>query len=124
MSNKNEDKQGRKMVTQEILEWINKIVLESQTEEMIKLRIEHKMLYIDNMVNKFNEFYDSYSQIFVKVIFPMTDEDKQMLGKILAMHDIIKKKKISKLRGEYIIGEELAQKYAPGLLDPNRVIPN
>jgi len=112
------------MNTKEIVEWINKVIVESKTSEMVKLREESKMLYLDCMVNKFNLFYESYPNVFAKVCFPLKEEDKKILGQMLATIDLLKKEKISKMRGEYLIGERLAKNYAPGLLDPNRVMPD
>src|SRR5271155_2645252 len=107
---------AKKMPTKEILCWVNEIIVESKKENMTTLRNKSRVLYVDAMVNKFPLFYESYSQIFALACLDMTEDNKKRLGQMLAMHDHIKKKKISKLRGEYIIGEELAKSFAPGLL--------
>ena len=112
------------METKEIIEWINKVIVESRTPEMIRLRNESKMMYIDTMIKKFELFYESYSHVFAKVCFPLTDTDKKLLGQMLATNDLLRNKKMSTKRGEYLLGEQLAKNYAPDLLDPNRVMPD
>lgn len=121
--NKREDFEPRKMNTKELLQWINKVIIESKKPEVIQLREKDKWLYMDMMVNKFKEFYTSYPNVFAMACLNMTEDNKKRLGKFLAMRELIDKGKISKMKGEYLLGEELAQTFAPGLLDKNRQMP-
>lgn len=108
----------------EILTMMNQIIRESKTQKMEELKKLGKLFYLDNMIKLFPDFFESFPYLFEKICWPMNNDDMKQIAEMLVMRDRIKNKNISKKRGEYILGEDLAKRFAPGLLDKNRVMPD
>jgi len=109
--------------TELILQTITEIIGRTKSPLMEELK-SNKLLYLDKLIGEYPAFFDKFPQLFAKVALGMSPDDIHQLGKMLAMTDMIAEKKISKERGEFILGKQLGEKYAPSLVDHNKKMPD
>jgi len=107
------------------MEEVYKVIAESEKKEMVELKNANKWLYMDAMVKKFDEFYTRYGSLFAKVAMGLDEKDMKTVTDFCAMKDRIKNGEISRARGEFILGLDLAKNYdAEALIDPNKQMPD
>jgi hypothetical protein len=119
----NSEKQPIVWTTDLIFEKVSEIIIRTNDPLLRELK-PNKLLYLDKLIGENQEFFDKFPQLFVKVAMGMTKDDIEQLGKFLAMTDMINEKKISKEKGEFILGKDLGNKYAPHLVDHNKQMPD
>lgn len=114
----------RVWTSQDILNEINVIIHRSKQKMYEDLKNTNKILYIGAMKEHHEEFFDKFPNLFAKCCYPLSKDDMKQIASMLRSADSIKNGQVSQARAEWILGKDLATKYAPGLLDPKSVMPD
>jgi hypothetical protein len=118
----------RNWPSNEILLTIKEMIRISKSDAMIEIKNSQYgglILYMDAMVNKFNDFYERYPELFAKVAMGVTNNDLKRIAEFLVMNDKINAGSISRARGEFILGTKLAKDFnLDNLIDTNKRIPD
>lgn len=118
----------RNWPSNEILLTIKEMIRTSKSDAMIEIKNSQYgglILYMDAMVNKFNDFYERYPELFAKVAMGVTNDDLKRIAEFLVMNDKINAGSISRARGEFILGTKLAKDFnLENLIDTNKRIPD